>query len=281
MFRTRLLQRFEDIPNLRRKIDAVSDVINNRPPALRQYDQIYMKVAGIVYQAELIQSFVKDKQTLFMGDGDGMALALAYLSSLNLLCRPSHLTVLDFDERVVTSINRFARKYSLDDFVEAHLYNVMDPVPPEFSAKFDFFYTNPPYGSANKGGSSIVFIDRCLELCISNCTGCVIIPYDEERTWTQVTMHQIQRYVLEFGLVVAEMLCQLHSYHLDDDPELLSSSVILRRLHDHGTRFKNGPIPPSLLANFYGRTPLEIPHYIRVKSDNLGEYYEERFQNGE
>jgi hypothetical protein len=56
------LQRFEDIPNLHQKINAVSDVINNRPSPLRKYDQIYMKAADMVLQAELVQGLIVSSQ---------------------------------------------------------------------------------------------------------------------------------------------------------------------------------------------------------------------------
>jgi len=272
------LQRFEDIPNLHQKINAVSDVINNRPSPLRKYDQIYMKAADMVLQAELVQGLIDNKDVIFMGDGDSMAITFAYLSSLGLINKgPKRSVVLDFDERIVRAIQRFAREKCLEEVVEAYLYNVVDPVPLHLSPSFNAFYINPPYGSTNAGQSAIVFIDRCLELCLSECTGCVILPYDGERVWTRTAMYEIQSYAIEVGLVISEMLREIHSYHLDDDPNLLSSTLIFERVCNHLTRFQNSVIPLETLRNFYGREVQEIPHYIRAVTPNGNlEYFEDK-----
>ena len=264
MFR-QSLKSFDRIPNLHQKVNAISDIVNNRPPPLRQYDQIYMKLGDMVLQAELVQELVQGKEVVFMGDGDGMALVFAYLSALNLLEGPKRSVVLDFDERIVLSIQKFATEHNLDGLIEAYLYNVKDPVPAELMGKFDFFYTNPPYGSANNGQSAIVFIDRCLESCLPGCAGCLIAPYSKERAWTRKAMFQIQAYAIQVGLVVCEMLRDLHGYHLDDDPALLSSTIVLERVHHHPTVFRNDYIPQEKLKNFYGRDSLDIPRYIRAK----------------
>ncbi len=81
---------------------ALSDVIVNRPTPLRVFDQIYMKLPDMLLQAELISRWFKEKRVAFIGDGDGIALALAHLSSQELLpgC-PQSIEVFDFDERVV------------------------------------------------------------------------------------------------------------------------------------------------------------------------------------
>jgi predicted methyltransferase len=44
--------------DLRRAINAVSDVIQNRPQPLREFDQIYMKAADKPYRAEVCRTQV-------------------------------------------------------------------------------------------------------------------------------------------------------------------------------------------------------------------------------
>lgn len=42
--------------DLREGINAVSDVVQNRPRPLREFDQIYMKTGDMVLQSELVGS---------------------------------------------------------------------------------------------------------------------------------------------------------------------------------------------------------------------------------
>ena len=56
--------------DLRDAINGISDVVANRPSPLREFDQIYMKVADMVIQAHLISERFNGKNIIFMGDGD-------------------------------------------------------------------------------------------------------------------------------------------------------------------------------------------------------------------
>jgi predicted methyltransferase len=106
---------------------ALSDVIINRPPPLRLFDQIFMKLPDMLLQAELISRWFKDNDVVFVGDGDAIALSLVHLGAQQLLpSMPKHVTVLDFDERVVNSINHFAGHSELKALVHSELYNVAD-----------------------------------------------------------------------------------------------------------------------------------------------------------
>ncbi len=60
--------------DLRRAINAVSDVIQNRPQPLREFDQIYMKAGDMVLQTSLIAQRFSGRKLLFMGDGDSISL---------------------------------------------------------------------------------------------------------------------------------------------------------------------------------------------------------------
>ncbi len=124
---------------------ALSDVFINRPKPLRTFDHIYMKLPDMLLQAELTARWCDGKSVLFIGDGDAIALSMMHLAYQgHIKGKPSHVTVLDFDERIVNSINHFARTYSLADRIHAELYNVAEPLPRDHWAKYDAFYTNPP-----------------------------------------------------------------------------------------------------------------------------------------
>src|SRR6266852_5526817 len=121
---------------------ALSDVIINRPRPLRVFDQIYMKLPDMLLQAELISRWFDKKAIIFIGDGDAIALSLVHLSTQKLLPGvPEHITVLDFDERVVNSVNHFASDHGLSDRIFGELYNVADPLPKKHWQRYDAFYT--------------------------------------------------------------------------------------------------------------------------------------------
>lgn len=107
--------------DLRKAINAISDVVHNRPPPLREFDQIYMKVADMVVQAEYVARVFNNKRIVFVGDGDGIALASAHLKAEGVIdYGPKSLTLLDFDERIVNSVRRFGEKLAPVLEVSAH-----------------------------------------------------------------------------------------------------------------------------------------------------------------
>ena len=73
--------------DLRQAFNALSDVVVNRPPALREYDQIYMKISDMLLQAEVLTRWVDDKSIVFLGDGDAIGLTLVHLQSREIFKR--------------------------------------------------------------------------------------------------------------------------------------------------------------------------------------------------
>src|SRR2546426_11594299 len=112
--------------DLRLALNAVSDVVANRPQPLREFDQIYMKVGDLVVHAEFVARRFDGRKVVFVGDGDAIGLAIAHLMNEKVIeYGPRHVTVLDFDERMVNSVNEFAADYECVDRIEARLYNVV------------------------------------------------------------------------------------------------------------------------------------------------------------
>ena len=147
--------------DLRKAFNALSDVVVNRPPALREFDQIYMKISDMLLQAELLSRWVDSKSVVCIGDGDAIGLSLVHLKANGIFERgPRHVHILDFDERIVNSIATFAENYELQDKISAELYNVADPLPQTHIGKFEAFYTNPPFGASNGGRSVEAFLRR-------------------------------------------------------------------------------------------------------------------------
>ena len=176
--------------DLRHAINAVSDVVQNRPRPLREFDQIYMKTGDMVLQSELVASWSDDKRLAFIGDGDGISVAVAYLKIRGVLnYGPTKVTVFDFDERMVGSVKRFADRERLEN-LDAELYNVLDPFPDR--SKYDCFYTNPPWGASNKGESANVFVQRGIEAVGYDGEGLIVIADDDELDWTKQVLANVQ-----------------------------------------------------------------------------------------
>src|ERR1041384_7910457 len=115
--------------DLRAAINAVADVVQNRPRPLREFDQIYMKTADMVLQSEFIAKWADGKRVAFIGDGDAISVCVAYHHHRGILgSGPATITVFDFDERICNAVQRFAEGEGLENLT-AVLYNCLDPFP--------------------------------------------------------------------------------------------------------------------------------------------------------
>lgn len=268
--------------DLRQSLNAISDVVNNRPRPLRVFDQIYMKTADMLLHAEHAGRCLKDKRVIFIGDGDAIALSMVHLHRRGFLeSGPQSVHVLDFDERVVLSILDFAHRFDVSDVVTAELYNVVDPLPPAHWEKFDAFHMNPPFGQSNEGRSIEAFLRRGLEAVGPDAIGCAVLANDRNHPWTWEVLTSAQRFALQNEMVIAELLPEFHHYHLDDDPDLRSCSMVLRRVHYTPRAYASLPLEPHFLAEFYGKNnPLNV-RYVRDKTNagklDSNDYYCEGF----
>lgn len=250
--------------DLRRAINAVSDVIQNRPAPLREFDQIYMKAGDMVLQTSLIAERFADRRLVFMGDGDSICVCLAYLRSRGVLdCGPSKIVLLDFDERIINAVTRFAEKEGLQELIEARLYNCIDELPADLIGSFNAFYTNPPWGASNKGESVKVFVQRGMEACEAEAVGAVVIADDSKVSWSRSVLYETQKFAIEREFYVQEMQTCLHEYHLDDAPDLKSCNLFLRSHPDRRTPTLSAPIEPIRLDDFYGRAQDLRVRYVR------------------
>src|ERR1035441_6517261 len=85
--------------DLKAAFNAISDVVQNRPRPLREFDQIYMKSGDMVLQSELVARWADGKRLAFIGDGDAISVCVAYLHRENILSYgPSEIVVFDFDQ---------------------------------------------------------------------------------------------------------------------------------------------------------------------------------------
>lgn len=249
---------------------AVQLVERIRPKALRRFDQIPMRSLDMLCQVKLMAPYLAGRSVVFIGDYDCTSVLLALLGQAGCLPSPAHMLVLDFDERLLETVHSLAIRFRISDRLKVQLYNVFDQLPENLAGQFDWFYTNPPYGCRNNGESARLFVTRGLELVHSGGVGgCVIVPDDPVRPWTESAMAATQTFFAEHGWMVDEKFNQLHQYHLDDDRELASSTMLVRpalwrQSSWRGKRYFGRRVGFDEIPNFYGRSVRPpYPRYIR------------------
>lgn len=253
--------------DLRTCINLISDVVNNRPMPIRELDQIYMKHADMILQIEHISKYFSDKSVIFVGDGDAIALGLTYLQSKGEIeGNVKNVCVVDFDERIVNSINHFARMHNISEVISARLYNVAEPLPEDLWDRFDCFYCNPPYGQSNGGSSITSFMLRGFEATRDGAEGCVVIADVPELKWTSQVLAHTQRFALDNGFIVREMVPSFHTYHLEDDPDIRSCSIIFRRIEEKKHCYSSVALDQTVLNHFYGENEPLMYKYVKDKT---------------
>ncbi len=250
--------------DLRSAINAVSDVVQNRPRPLRHLDQIYMKTGDMVLQSELVARWADGKRLAFIGDGDAISVCVAYLHKREIVSYgPSEIVVFDFDERICGAVTRFADAEGLGQ-LRAELYNCLDPFPGP--TDFDCFYTNPPWGASNDGESVKVFVQRGMEATAYAGEGTVVIADDNDLEWPKRVLANVQKFVTGSDFFIQKMMPQLHQYHLDDAPNLRSCNLIIKALPSNKAPGPSTSISElSRLAHFYGRDNPPKVRYVREK----------------
>ncbi len=247
--------------------EAVRLVAQNRPLPLREFDQIPMYNRDLLRQAKLIAPYLAGKTVAFVGDIDSTSLMLGMLT----LCSnpsPARMVLLDFDARLLTAARKMASRYGFSRLLETRMHNFFDPVPADLIGTCDWFYTNPPFGSNNQGASAQLFIARGQELCKEEgASGCIIMPYDTNRAWTTQTWLATQRFLVNGGWGVREKVDGMHRYHLDDDPELTSSMILVDAIMGgllDAASYAGRRVPFDEIPLFYGRSVQPpYPRYIR------------------
>ena len=253
--------------DLRLAMNAVSDVVENRPRPLRQFDQIYMKSGDMLRQGEVVASWADGKKLAFIGDGDGISLTVAHLMKLKFFTYgPTSISVFDFDERIINSVKRFAARQQIET-LHANLYNAADGFPE--TGEYDCFYTNPPWGQHSDGESVAVFVQRGMEAIGYQGQGMVVIADDDDPKveWPQRVLYTTQTFALSKEFYVSRMMPRESLYHLYDEHALIPScNVVLSSLPNGERKFRSEPIEAERRANFYGRgQPLEY-RYIKERA---------------
>lgn len=223
-----------------------------------------MKTGDMVLQSEFVAKWADGKRLAFIGDGDAISVCLAYLKKRQILTYgPSAITVFDFDERICGAVTRFADAERLEA-LNAVLYNCLDAFPGP--TDFDCFYTNPPWGASNEGESVKVFVQRGMEAISYAGEGTIVIADDADKEWPKRVLGNVQKFALSSGFYIQRMMSRVHSYHLDDAPDLRSCNLILKALPGNAPPGASLQIDdPARLKHFYGEDNPPRFRYVRER----------------
>lgn len=253
--------------DLRSSVNAISDVVNNRPKPLRRFDQIYMKAADMLLHVDHASRCLADRNVVFIGDGDAIGLCLVHLHQQQIVhSGPKRVHVLDFDERMVLSVQEFAKRSGLADRVTSELYNVADSLPEHLWGEFDAFHMNPPFGKSNGGRSIHAFLRRGFEATGAEAIGYVVLADDAAHGWTREILRSTQKIALDGGWMISELVPTFHGYHLDDAPDLTSCSLVLRRLTFEKQPYASAPLDSEMRKDFYGTNSSLTVRYVRDRT---------------
>ena len=252
-------------------VDLVAQVTQHpdRPRPIRLVDQIFMLPGSELFQAQIINDYVKYRDVVMVGDGDCMGLVIAHLANRGVFKSPMKIRIFDFDERLVAFVNQAIIDLQIPhELISCHLYNVRNPIPEEYAQAHDVFYTNPPYGSADGGECGNLFLARCMEFCKpAPSWGVAILPFAHKEDWSRLAMANIQSFMCSKGYVVSEMVREIHQYHLEDRPSLRSCNVVFDRVKNVPAPFKGRTFGDRELPLFYGRTERRMANHISMSGD--------------
>jgi hypothetical protein len=128
-------------------------------------------------------------------------------------------------------------------------------------------FTRTHHGGASNGGESVnVFIERGIEAIHGVGEGMIVIADDDELDWPKIVLSNVQAFGAARGFYVSRMQRKLHSYHLDDAPDLKSCNLFMSSLPaNQMTRNASKPIDAGRLVNFYGRSQAPRVKYVRER----------------
>ncbi len=93
-----------------------------------------------------------------------------------------------------------------------------------------------------------------------------MIADDDDLPWARKALARVQSFALRSGYFVQKMMPKMHSYHLDDDPDLRSCNLMFKAVTDEPSSIRSEPITDeNRLVHFYGRDRKPLVKYVREK----------------
>jgi len=175
-----------------------SKIAAARPPPSPKYDQGYISVDGVMRRLSFIIERGDIYGDIFIAGDDDLFSIAAGLTGM-----PSHITVVEIDERLVDFINKTASEYGLN--VEAIIHDLQHDIG-ELKGKFDVFVTDP----VETLPGITLFLSRCVEAL----KGKGSVGYFGLTTLeaSMKKWYEIQRIIHEMGFVITDIRRKFNIY---------------------------------------------------------------------
>lgn len=173
-----------------------------RPAITTEYDQGVVPADVAMSRVALLdqRGDLAGKAILILGDDDLMSLALT-LSNL-----PRRIVVLEIDRRVTSFIRDVVTRQGWHDRVQVVEFDARDPLPSEFRAQFDTFFTDP----VETVGGITLFLSRCAEALRGDGAAGYFGLTSIESGWAKWL--DIERAAVEMRLAITEVIRDFNRY---------------------------------------------------------------------
>lgn len=237
--------RITDTDFIKHLVPEIQSVLDNRPERLEKYDQAF--APPFVVLSRIGYMHMKDdlagRRVLVLGDDDMLGVCLA-LTKL-----PSHVTVMEIDERLIDYGNRLKDQHNLENLEIVH-FDAVNPFPSELSNLYDTFFVDPTPTYA----VTELFVSRASQaLRPGNGVGYLTISHMEAsmKKW-----RRIQGFLIRLGYAMTDIIPRFNTYDLHG-PWILESNWRIVREH---------PVPITVPENYWYQSALVR---IEVEGDSL------------
>ncbi|GIW66800.1 MAG: hypothetical protein KatS3mg095_0698 [Candidatus Parcubacteria bacterium] len=189
---------FKDILN------KFEEIIKNRPKAIPQYDQAFIKPEDVVRRVEFIheRGDLLNSKILVIGDDDLISIVLG-LTKL-----PKIIYVVEIDQRITSFINNIAKKFNIK--VKSLKYDVRTSLPKNLLSKFDVFITDPV---ETEKGLKIFLLRGMLSLKQGGSGYFGLTTLESSlKKW-----YKIEKFILNNGFVITDIKRKFSVYPITKD----------------------------------------------------------------
>jgi predicted methyltransferase len=206
------------------KISA-NKVAESRPAQDYSLRQVPMTPESMVRQNDLLAGggILDDKRVFFLGDADHQSVLLAQECGVIPV-------ILEYDERVIESLERWFDKLNID--CDIRKYDAREPVVAQNKElkKCNGFYINPPYSHLEHNGPR-VWLQRVMEIIEKDSVGVLILLWDGgavNRGWVYDMQRCVLDYLSQNSFEILDIHHNVHDYDGASDAGLKSSNIILK-----------------------------------------------------
>jgi predicted methyltransferase len=188
-------------------LDLWKKIVVKRPAPMDEYDQQSITEEDAVMRIGFFHEYgdLLDKELLMIGDFDCLSIVAA-LTGL-----PKRVVVFEIAEGLINFINETAKEYGLR--LEAHKFDVRQPLPDAFRGKFDLFSCDPVETLEgiklylSRGTQGLKGIGSCGYIGLTSLEA-------GKKKW-----YDIQKVLFDMGFVVTDLRRNFNGYPDNDGTE--------------------------------------------------------------